>query len=271
MARKKKVDLPSQGDAFAVPLADGRYSVCRVILDSHSGAAKKWKTPCVLVACSAWISDKIPSAADPGVRPILHPTHHSWEGEPKLAWISVAVLPDFIPIGRIEPTAEETAIDCGTFANWSSMSIQPLLQWRWDNERDSVLREDEKKKAEATDRQTAAADQRKAYLASVRLDDLLNHEFFPRWKDYPSRRAIRESRNAMATTVRGLIDVGGSATKEQRSAILQSCIESFNRLDEELHFIETVEREDICDEFEVIVHACGLGNHENLADRWREW
>ena len=54
-------------------------------------------------------------------------------------------------------------------------------------------------------------------------------------------------------------------------AVLQECIEAFNALDAELHFIETGEREDICEEFEAIVHACGLGGHEDLADRWREW
>jgi hypothetical protein len=42
-------------------------------------------------------------------------------------------------------------------------------------------------------------------------------------------------------------------------------------LDAEKRFIETVEREDICDEFEAIVHACGLGNYKDLADRWRDW
>ncbi len=54
-------------------------------------------------------------------------------------------------------------------------------------------------------------------------------------------------------------------------AILQDCIESFNELDAEMRFIETIEREDICEEFEAIVHACRLGNYEDLASRWRDW
>ncbi len=53
-------------------------------------------------------------------------------------------------------------------------------------------------------------------------------------------------------------------------AILKQCIESFNNLDAEMDFIETVEREDICEEFEAIVHACGLGAYTDLADRWRD-
>ncbi len=56
-----------------------------------------------------------------------------------------------------------------------------------------------------------------------------------------------------------------------RMAILQECIEGFNTLDANLGFIETDEREDICVEFEAIVHACGLGAHKELTHRWREW
>jgi hypothetical protein len=75
----------------------------------------------------------------------------------------------------------------------------------------------------------------------------------------------------MAATVRLLVDLGESASEEERKAILRACIESFNELDAKLGFIETVEREDICEEFEAVVHACGLGRYENLADEWREW
>ena len=55
-------------------------------------------------------------------------------------------------------------------------------------------------------------------------------------------------------------------------AVLQECIERFNSIDAEMdHFIETIERDDICEEVEAIVHACGLVAHEDLADKWREW
>jgi hypothetical protein len=75
----------------------------------------------------------------------------------------------------------------------------------------------------------------------------------------------------MTNTVEKLIQLGPRASERERMAILQQCIESFNELDAEMQFIETDEREDICEEFETIVHACGLGTHEDLADRWRDW
>jgi len=75
----------------------------------------------------------------------------------------------------------------------------------------------------------------------------------------------------MAITVEALVELGPRASESNRMAILQRCIESFNILDAKMHFIETVEREDICEEFEAIVHACGLGAHKDLVDRWRDW
>ena len=54
-------------------------------------------------------------------------------------------------------------------------------------------------------------------------------------------------------------------------AVLQRCIESFNEIDRKTHWIESVERDDICVEFEAIVHACGLGRRKDLADEWRDW
>jgi hypothetical protein len=188
-----------------------------------------------------------------------------------MAWISDPVPEEFIPLGRIPPTPEETATDCGTFSGWASMALQPLLQWRWDHERAAVLEEDKKNNAKAVALREKAAAERRAYLAGVTLTDLLSHEFFPRWEDYPPTEAARASRDLMAATVRRLIDLGEAASEEARKAILRACIESFNELDAKLGFIETVEREDICEEFEAIVHACGLGRYADLADEWREW
>jgi hypothetical protein len=74
----------------------------------------------------------------------------------------------------------------------------------------------------------------------------------------------------MTNTVEELLKHGPRASEKERMAVLQQCIESFNELDAEMQFIETVEREDICEEFEAIVHACGMGHHKDLADRWRD-
>ncbi|WP_013627107.1 hypothetical protein [Rubinisphaera brasiliensis] len=272
MPRKKKVSLPAQGDAFAVPLNDGRYSVCRVLLDAGSEPAKQWKSECVLVACSAWIGSEIPNADDPALRPILHLTHHSWSGKREVLWISDSVPDGFIPIGSIPPTPEEKEIESASFGGWPSMAIQPLAQWRWDNDRSSVLAEDEIKEKEEVQKRQGTRQVRGEYLANITLEELRNRLFFPRWDEYPPKKAIRASRRIMSNTVQQLIDLGLAAPESDRMAILQDCIERFNAIDCEMeHFIETVEREDICEEFEAIVHACGLCAHVDLADQWRDW
>lgn len=271
MPRKKKFPLPSQGDAFAVPLADGRYSVCRVILDNDSEAARRTKSSNVLVACSQWVGSEIPKADDPSLLPILCLTHHAWKGKPEILWISEPVPETFIPIGRIPPAESELSIVCNAFGGWGSMTVQPLLQWRWDNDRDAVLAEDAEKLVRESDDRRKAALQRQDYLSQLTLNDLTTHQFFPNWDEYHSKRATRTARHIMQTTVRSLIELGESASEEDRMSLLQSCIESFNEFNTDVEFIDTVIREAICEEFELIVHACGLGQHENLADEWRNW
>ena len=131
MASKKKPTLPRAGAAFAFPIGDGRYSVCRVILDADSEASKRWGTePMILIVTSAWVGDVIPRVEDPSLRPILHLTHHNWSGKPNALWVSEEVPPDFIPIGAISPTPEEADLPCLALGGWRGVTMQPLRQWR---------------------------------------------------------------------------------------------------------------------------------------------
>ncbi len=271
MARKKKPSLPPVGAAFAVPLEDGRYSVCRVLTNNSDKHATTCKDDAVLVAGCHWVGPQVPGADDPALRPLLYLTHHSWKNTPNMVWVSEEPPPELIPIGIIEPTAEEQATSCMSFGNWSSLKIQPLLQWKWDHERDEVLADDAVKQQQASDARDKARQERKQYLKQVTLEELKERQHFPNWKRYPPAKAARASRKLMTTTIEDLIALGSDASEADRMAILQKCIESFNELDAELQFIETIEREDICEEFEEIVHACGLGHHQDLADEWREW
>jgi hypothetical protein len=270
MARKKLATLPEIGDAFAFPLADGRLSVCRVLLDATSTEAKNWGHPVVCVAVSTWIGTELPTVDDPALRPILHLNHHLWSNVPSTLWVSEQVPSNFTFLGKIEPTDKEQALAHMAFGRWDHLAIQPLAQWRWDHERDVVLAEDRLREKAEAERRHVAEKERAGYLSRVTLQDLRTHRFFPRWKAPPDR-AVRASRELMAYTVQRLLEMGSSASGEARMAVLQECIEAFNSLDAELDFIETVEREDICEEFEAVVHACGLGGHQDLADRWREW
>jgi hypothetical protein len=270
MARKKTPSLPATGDAFAFPLADGRLSVCRVLLDATSAEAKWWGGPVVFVAVSAWIGSEIPSVDDPALRPILHLNHHVWGNEPSTLWVSEALPSNFLFLGKIGPTDEEQALSRLKFGRWEHLTIQPLAQWRWDHERDVVLAEDALRKQAEAECHLVAQKRRDEYLSRVTLEELRTRRFFGGWK-IPPAGAVRASRKLMTRTVERLLELGPSASSDARMAVLQECIEAFNELDAELKFIETDEREDICAEFEAVVYACGLGAHQELADRWREW
>ena len=271
MARKKKKALPTAGAAFAFPLEDGRFSACRVLVDASSKRSKRWGANAFLVAGSAWIGNRVPRADEPALRPILRLTHHAHKNTPNVLWISDEPPPELIPIGTIELTPEERRMPCQTLGGWGTILYQPLAQWKWDNEREAVVAEDVIQRKKAAKAGLKAQREREQDLKKVTLDDLRGRRFFANWKDFPSPKAVRASRKIMSKTVEELLELGPRASKKARMAILQQCIESFNDLNDDMHFIETTAREDICDEFEVIVYACGLGAHENLADEWRDW
>jgi len=84
--------------------------------------------------------------------------------------------------------------------------------------------------------------------------------------------ALRATRQIFRDTIDAIIASGPEAPEATVLATLRGCIVSLNALDvQHGGFIETLEREDLCEAFKEIVHASGLGHHENLADEWREW
>jgi hypothetical protein len=269
--KSETVKLPESGAAFVFPIGDGRFSVVRVLVGQTEDPAKRWKGEVVLAACASWIGDNIPSANDPSLRAILHMNHHAWKNVPCLIWTSETVPRDFVAIGNIPPTADEKGLVCNSFGSWNSLTANPLAQWRWEHDRDAVVAEDAAKAKRQVEERRLAQKQREEYLSRITLSELRDHEFFPRWKRYPSEMAKRASRKIMAETVERLQELGPISAEADRMEVLRRCIESFNELDAQSYFIETVEREDICWEFEAIVHACGLGTHKDLADKWRDW
>jgi len=53
---------------------------------------------------------------------------------------------------------------------------------------------------------------------------------------------------------------------------LKECVQAINRLDsEQKGFIETVEREDLCDVLETILHAAKFHELTERIDDWRDW
>lgn len=261
MARKPKPILPAPGQAFLMPLADGRFGVCRVLRQGDS---------CVLAAASPWIGSKPPAVEEPALREILILTHHVWKKNPELLWIDGPVPPSFASMGIIEPSGEEATLACYSYGSWEGFAMQVLLQWRWDNDRASVLREDkEEARAQVLERRQAEQ-KRREQLAAATLPKLLKKRRFSSWSGHVSVKPLRATRQLFRDTIQALIDLGSEPRTRDSLRILRSCIQSLNALDEQHEFIDTIEREDLCEEFEEIAHAAGFGQ-DSVADRWRDW
>ena len=187
--KRRTTRLPEAGTAFAFPIGDGRFSVARVLQDESSELGERYKA--VMAASSVWIGNSVPRADDRALRPILRLNHHAWKNRPSVIWVSDAVPEDFILIGNIEPSADDRQLTCDSFGNWRSLTLQPLAQWRWDNDREVVLAEDAAKAKAEDYARTKAADARRKYLSEVTLEELRDHLFFPRWKKYPPHSAVR--------------------------------------------------------------------------------
>jgi hypothetical protein len=270
--RKIKQTLPEQGAAFAVRLDDGRFGVCRVLRQAHGNDVRTLGEPSVLVACSSWIGEAIPDPAEPALRKILLQTHHLWNGQPEVFWANDPPPGNFQRIGTIPPTPEERKTKCDTLAGWEVCQMSPLFQWRWDHDREAVLAEDAREEEIEEQENRKRIEAATKDLKSLTLETLSAHRFFKNWKDYPPKEAIKASRALMKRTLKALAALGPKSKKDARRAVLQECIEGFNSLDATMgHFIETMERDDICSEFDLLVNACGLGDCENLADEWRDW
>lgn len=264
--------LPARYSAFAIPLEDGRFGVCRIIRTLAADPNNDQDKDSVLVLSSAWVGDDIPDAGHPDLRSALRLTHHAWRDHKHQFWTADPPPSDFIRIGDIKANWLEKRAKCSSYSSWESARIQPLAQWRWDNDRASVLAEDRVEALHEQRRLEQEEQERDAYLRGVTLEELMSRTFFENWKDYPAKDAIVASRNIMKELTQKLLHLGPEAAESERLTVLRECIERFNTIDADLnHFIETEEREDICSEIEAVAHASGIGSHISRIDDWRDW
>jgi hypothetical protein len=268
MARKSKpkaIPLAEvrAGDAFLAPLEDGRLSVCRILRTSADHDH-------VLVTASPWVGTQPPDLADPRLREVLRLTHHSWRGNPEVSWVSDPVPATFARLGEIPPTDAEATANSNSNGNWEYFRLQVLLQWRWDNERDKVLAEDaeEQRAAEA-----AREEERRAYQPrpAQTLEDMRPQVPFKNWAGYVDPPTLRGARRIIRETIDALIELGPGASEPAMLDEIRHCVERFNLLDEEQQFIETVEREDICELLDDLAGLVGLDDYGEALASARDW
>ncbi len=251
-----------------MPLADGRFGACRVLRKGSSAFGAK----SVLVVATPWIGHDVPELSEPMLKQVLVLNHHAWKDKPAALWMAYPVPSDFTWIGTLTPPPADEQMACNSGGVWNTFPIYVLDQWRWDHEWAAVLRED-KAQAQAQARQREAEEQRRrAHLDQVTLQTLSDQRRFQSWEGVVPQAALQATRQVFRDIIDAIIASGPGAAEATVLEVLRGCIASLNALDiQHGGFIETLEREDLCEAFEEIVHASGLGHHENLADEWREW
>jgi hypothetical protein len=174
-------------------------------------------------------------------------------------------------VGNLPPSDRETALSVNSVSTWESFPKKLLAQWRWDHDREGFLAEAE---ANAAARKADAERRRRAELSALTYDRFLKRRLFANWleSEYPPRKLVLASRKILLDSARRLKEMGPHARRTSKRKVLRECIEAFNALDEANdHFIETEEREAICEQFYALATLAGLSDEPELADEWREW
>jgi hypothetical protein len=264
--RYKLADLPEEGSVFALPLANGQTGICRVLRKTIQDV------PRVLVAASDWIGDGPPPLNDPAIFRTLVTTHHKWNNEPVVIWVATPPPKEFKFIGKIVIDAKEARMESNSFAGWEYFAIQVLAQWRWDNEREAVLAEDDKKRASDLAKQAEASRKRAEYLSTVSLSDLLAKDLFPGWSDYPPPKARKGCKEIIHNFICALAGAKAPLGRDFVSSELERCVKALNHFDtQNKNFIETIEREDLCAVLEEIVSAAKYRELIDKVEDWRDW
>ena len=98
------------------------------------------------------------------------------------------------------------------------------------------------------------------------LEQLQAKTPFSSWEGHVDSKALAESRLIYKTTLSKLVQVGLGKQKDAYIPLLNRYIEEFNRIDEEYEFIETIEREDICEHLGQILDILKLPGVEDCDD-----
>ncbi len=279
---------PSAGDIYAfqtAPLSEfaapetNRYAAFKIIgvSDQHFAIA---------VLDGVW--DRLPRLTDVSNARVLRQNRFVHAGRKaafglRTAWWTPGDLKDLVLIGRVQPTAEESGLGDDIISFAVGTSHAPLTaanhaaegEWRWANDREALVAEQEKTRAKDAAIRAAQEERYRTRLRKLTWDQLLSETPFERWSPsppFPPANFTQSARQTIHAACRDLSALGPKPKRAQVRAILKSCVEWFNKADEEAGgVIETEEREDICAVLEELAFvACQKSLVEEIDD-WREW
>jgi hypothetical protein len=261
------------GATFSVPLADGRFGACRVlrIRRPAKDILASLDLGMSLFAATEYIDAKPPRISDSRLRSILVLNYFWFDKQRCIQWQYWGHPPprNFHLIGHIEPSPAEERLDLDAYGKfWEHWGEKTLGERRWQHDRKAFLRDYDKQYGPGASERLL---EEKKQRASMTLEKLYKVRFFANWEEFVSPSAVRESRKIIRDTIGALIRLGKPLTKKSASPILKECTEQFNRLDQKRQFITTIEREDICEVIDRIIHVARLRGCDTLVDQWRDW
>lgn len=267
MAKSKSTPLSrvTVGDVFLMPLEDGRLGACRILRTNAEEDS-------VLVAATNWVGTEPPDLSEPQLRTILLKSHHAWKGAPCAHWVIQNAVPEtFTHLGSILPTSEEEKLTGQFSTSWNYFPEQVFLQWRWDNEREQVLAEEEAEREQQRAEQEA---QYRAYkpLPRVTLEELRRLPM-PEWSGYYDPAGGRRGRRILRDTLDELIELGLEGPVPEKLDVIRQCIERLNILDDEDEDfdIDTMERERLCNWVDDVASLVALDDFGTILTDTRDW
>jgi hypothetical protein len=268
--RMPRSHRPQLGDAFLMPLPDGRFGFCHVIQVPGKDDNLLFKRS-TLVEVSSWVGTEAPDLNDPRLRqPLVETSFNSGPNTWRVV-VKGAVPESFKWLGAIEPNATKEQV-IGVFTRWEGLAGEVYTQWRWEHDREALLRDTQAEIERLKAEKAQAAEQERARLEKTSLEALLKKRRFSLWQGDRPDQAIAACRKAVGEAIEALIAIGPKPTKDAVAGVVRRCVEQLNSLDAKYDgFIETGEREELCREINEIVYVAGLRDCDGMADEWREW
>jgi hypothetical protein len=94
---------------------------------------------------------------------------------------------------------------------------------------------------------------------------------FRDWPEFHPANVVRAARRAAAEALTGMARLGPKATADAKVKVLVKCVEAFNSLDGQHHFIDTIEREDITEFLLALAERHGVQDALRVIDKSRDW
>jgi hypothetical protein len=263
---------------FASPTTD-RYSALKVLGSDGTYIA-------IAVLDSIW--SKPPSLNDAGACDILREHRFSHTGRlavwgVNVEWWNLSDLDEMTYLGTNPLSADEVQVASKIFNHvagsaFSTMGMANYAaegEWRWANDREALVAEQERVRAQQVAKRTAQEERQRNRLRGLTWEQLLGETPFERWSSsppFPPEEFTRDARNVVHDTCRALRALGSKPRKADVRRLLRECVEWFNKADEQAGgVIETEEREDICAVLEEIAYVARQKSLVDEIDDWRSW